>query len=1191
MRRAVAVLGLALGCSGVQASPSRARPAAPPSDPNASFVTPARWDYHPPTPVTALSVVKLPDGGCLFTAEGGQRWSAATTKQVGNRVTCSGPAEASLSVAPEELTSALRRADGSWLYVGETGALYEASEPLGAFSRTVPAPEPLAKVTGAGAAVLATTLEGKLLRWEEDKGWRAAAPSPALAGARVFDLAVGSGGRILALGFPEALFASEDSGATWTATSAPTVGARRLGSTSGGDLGAQGVLESVVWRGAAFVKGPEKLPLPATSIAVDVGHAPSAGAVQAARAVLDGDRYTEVVRPENEGETWLLARGRLEGRLETTPLPDSGRCSNVRLGARGKVVFIACVMADGSDIAAELSRSTDGGATWSEPLRLLTPDTDQIFIAVAPDGAALVTGLCRASDAAGACKPTSPLLLRDAHADAPDGGKVDRVDRPDRLDAGAPRPALRAVPPRAPQHSGLALAPIFGAGGHAANFLGRRGKDDRIGLFVSHDGGETFSPRTLQPAVLTHTTHRSPEDDEPADTEAQETFDLDENSVLRPGDDGAISLMVVRSRGSSAYVTADDDGRVLQVAGPPVDDEGNPIDVVLAGYGRRVLALPLYLPNDGTSGAFWESLDGGANWDKQSMPQALVREYTRGNNMLVACAAAGCLMGDTVTRVGWGGAGEAGAPERPPETPTAPTPAVLTPIVCDLSPSTKWSRIEDLFVSSPNAVPQVHDMMRGRSVWSALTLDRATGALGSVSATLPESGEGEARVVRRALLGARGAHTATAISPTQVEGYAVARVAYPVDAHGQLKVGAPLRNLELAWENYLEGTEAHARVADPGALQRDDVEHTDGGDALRTGMLSITSRGLFVRVHHAHVKTGDEIFVDPAGRVERYAAAPWPASGPLGALDFRTDAAAVGGDLLDLGLVAEPDRAWSAAVIAKRGPGGAWGYVADALLPQRAGTTLLAYTTWASSGKAPVGVTALVADPGHAHAWAHYLGFRGDGTFWPAAPVTTLYDLGDRPRPCTLADRAATPRAAMIFKLDNSVLFPGARHPVLVQEPRAKNAVGVAEPQVFLTSSAVVHGTPASPCLDGFQADSVVKGALTGAVIPGDLARSWLFRTTRRAAPPRRGHGDDGARVPPDDLPVRRQCPDSGNRLVPGGHFPALRAPDGVACPCASPAADASLTRRGGGTRATARPRSRGGAGGRQRWRSGASST
>ena len=91
----------------------------------------------------------------------------------------------------------------------------------------------------------------------------------------------------------------------------------------------------------------------------------------------------------------------------------------------------------------------------------------------------------------------------------------------------------------------------------------------------------------------------------------------------------------------------------------------------------------------------------------------------------------------------------------------------------------------------------------------------------------------------------------------------------------------------------------------------------------------------------------------------------------------------------------------------------------------------------------------------------------------------------------------------MIFKLDNAVLFPGARHPVLVQEARAKNAVGVAEPQVLLTGSAVVHGTPASPCLGAFQADSVVRGALVDAVIPGDPARSWLFRATLDG--PRRG--------------------------------------------------------------------------------------
>ncbi len=199
----------------------------------------------------------------------------------------------------------------------------------------MPAPEPLAKVAGVGSAVLAATLEGKLLRWDTASGWRAASKSPAIVGARVFDLAVGAGGRVLALGFPEALYASEDEGVTWTAAAAPNVGARRLGTANGGDLGAQGVFESVVWRGASFSRGGGRSRARRRrSTSSRAGRAPSAAAVQAARAVIEGDRYYEAVRPDNEGDLWLIARGRLEGRLETVPLAGSERCGSVRLGAR-----------------------------------------------------------------------------------------------------------------------------------------------------------------------------------------------------------------------------------------------------------------------------------------------------------------------------------------------------------------------------------------------------------------------------------------------------------------------------------------------------------------------------------------------------------------------------------------------------------------------------------------------------------------------------------------------------------------------------------------------------------------------------------------------------------------------------------------------------------------------------------------
>jgi hypothetical protein len=1083
------LLLLAAGCAAAP-PPPRAHATAPGLDPPAAFVSPARWDYHPPLPTTALASVKLPGGGCAFTAEGGQRWTSAATKPAGSRTTCSGKAEASPFVAAEELTSAIRRGDGAWVFVGETGALFEAGDPLGPFTRTVPAPEPFARVAGEGAALLGATLDGRILRWEEASGWRAIPPSPALAGARVFDLVVG-GGRALALAFPESLFASEDGGVTWAALGAPTVGARALGRTGAGDLGVQGIFETVVWRGgAAAVRGDERVHVQDAVLDVEIGRAASASSVQAGRAVVDGDGYVEVIRPENEGEAWLLSRGRIEGRLETAPVPKSEGCANLRLGARGRALILVCVSSEGNEIQAEVRRSTDAGETFPASLRLVTPDTDQINVAVSPEGAALVTGVCRSSEAGG-CKPGAPLLVRPVI----DGGSP-------------PDAALAASSTNAPQLSGAALLPAFSPDGRSAYFLGRRGKDDRFSLFVSHDGGETFSPRSLDaPAGMKPPPRARTDDDDdtPAEPDGPETFDVDETSTLRPGDDGTIGLMLLRSRGGNAYITLDDDGRLLQVSSPPDDDTGMPI---MGGHGRRVVALSSGMP-DGGSPTLWESLDGGVSWEVQAAPQALVREYARGTPV-IACGAAGCVIGDTVTRFGWGGQGDASPAGGAPDPPQPGAQSVLAPLVCDLSATAKWTRIEDVYVSSrgDDPLPQARGSMRGRSVWAVLSYDRRTGAVTATSATLPDAGDGEAHVIARSLLGPRPtskeARSATSLSPTQMEGFAVVRARVPVNGHGALEIGAPLRDLELGWENYLEGTSGRARVPDAGPLGQGDLA-TPTSDELEAGLISISSHGMFVR---PHAQGGLEIFADPRGRVEHFTPASWPAQSPFGgALEFRADAAAVGGELFDVGLL-RGGSDWETAVLARRNKAGAWGFTADTLLPPHAGAgPLLERASWASSTRSPVGVYAVVADPQHGRAWAHFVGFRSDGTFGPAEAVPTLLDLGDRPRPCSAADRAGTPRIVMPFWIGNGdVPFPGMRHPVLVHEPRAKNAVGVDEPLVLLTAGAVVHGTPATPCVAAWEAEGVARAPVS-AIIPGDLARSWLFRVAGEAPRPGK-HGE-----------------------------------------------------------------------------------
>ena len=501
-------------------------------DPSPGFVTPARWDYHPPAPTAALASVKLPDGGCAFTAEGGaaldrprrpSRRAAAWSARARPRRAAS---RSRRRISPP-IDPARRRPPGSTS--ARTAARLLRRPPSRSAPSPAPcaAPEPLAKVVGVGSAVLAATLQGRLLRREAANGWRAASTSPAIAGARVFDLAAGSGGRVLALGFPEALFASEDGGATldFGRGRRHRAGARRLGRTRAAAISASRASSSR-WCGApdraSFAAGAPRRSRGSqarrsTSEAGARALGRGRGAGGARRARRRPCAY-EVVRPENEGDLWLMARGRIEERLETVPIGGSERCGSVRLGARGRVVFIACVFTEGGsgEIVAEVRRSVDAATTWSDPLRLATPDTDQITISVSADGSAagdrrvprLGHGRRLQAERA-APAPADPRRRRrrarrrsDAGHDGGRDGSHDGGDDGghDGWRYGAP-PApstLRAFPvERAAALRPRRSATAFGADGHTAYFLGKRGKDDRTGLFVSHDGGETFSPRAV----------------------------------------------------------------------------------------------------------------------------------------------------------------------------------------------------------------------------------------------------------------------------------------------------------------------------------------------------------------------------------------------------------------------------------------------------------------------------------------------------------------------------------------------------------------------------------------------------------------------------------------------------------------------------------------------------------------------
>ena len=1105
---------LTTGC-GAQSAPNATPPAALAAGTEATalgYASPARWEFHPPAPEGIRARLRLVDGTCVIAATDGQRWTvtpprgaagASSTKGPDGPL-CTGRAQASSALSGEELVGIHRRSASSWLFVGESGALYEASEALGPFSRTTPPPEPLVKVVGSGAALLAVTRDGRLLRWgtadgsdaengaapdaganaragaadtdEEPRVWR---PATTLA-ARIADVAIADTGRGLALAYPEALFTTENGGVTWSpAPTAERVGAHRVGVGADGTLMAEGILESLVWdprRNPPWLRSQSALTGAVVEESIEVGRAPSAAAVIAGRALIHGDRYYEVAQQERDGEGWILARGGIQGRLEAVPLAWSRECSSLKLGGHGKMLVTACVRLVNDEVVAQIRRSDDAGATWRDLGDLGAQDDDLVTIAVAPDGAALITGVCKTVQADPGCQAVAPLLMRFEGA----------------------KPTLTIA--AAPSLGDAGAAPAFSFDGQSAYFFGHREKDDRAVLFVSHDGGETFTERSLDAPMLPADSaakagdaERDEEDEEPGDQ-----LNYNETSLIRPGEDGVVALSLVRPSGA-VHVTTDEDGRVQGVAWPPVEE------AMIGGAGSRLLAIA---PRADREGALaWESLDSGAVWREVVATRAVAHEFFHGTPA-ITCGSAGCLVGESVSRVGWGGQVEQPSLDGPPAD-VAPRMQrqVRTPIVCEVAASSRWTRIEDAYPEGDGGLPTEDQTMRGRALWTVLSHDDETKAVSVTAAMLPDSGTGETRVVTRSLLGRAAASTAIRISP-QMEGYGVARARYAVNADGELKVGTPMLGVEIAWENYMDGTSGRRTLADAGLFEEGDVALLGKYSLLQPGLISVSPRGIFFRPHRGSATT---FFLDVDNKTDRFQYPSWPEQGLGRDLGVHGDIVFTEGQYVGVALIEQPAIAATAYFLARRGgPAGSPGKAAISAAPDpweiRATSLgppdrdLVSITDWTYAGPA-LGITTLIADPKRSQAWGTFSTFRGDGTFGPSVPIPTQLDLPAMPRPCTAAERASTPRIDAPLLRGRGALLNGTRHPILVSEPAAGSKPGSRQnagtsagaPTLLLTSSTVLHGTPSSPCVAGWHAHGA-GGSAFRAILPGDLTRAFLFR-------------------------------------------------------------------------------------------------
>jgi hypothetical protein len=985
-----------------------------------------------------LAGVELEGRGVLWVGRRGERWFYAPDTE---RLETALP-------APEDLVAvAGDAASGHW-FVGRSGTSYRALQPLGAFvDATVPL-EPLAQVSASGRTLLGVSRDQRLLRSPDDgQSWAPVGP----ADTAFVDVAMDAHGHALALASPEALWQSDDAGLTFRPSDLPPSGALALVAEATGDGIRITSLLGMARFGAGATANKQALPLLdevlRRGVALPLGA--NARALSEHSAAVAGTSYLEARVVEEGKREWKLISGPFGGPLRARAFDEAKGCSSVRLASFERFAYFVCLRATASGTQrAELFFSSDGGKKFEQVAPDFWTRLPRLRLAVGRGGTLLVSGACPPNVGGPGCSPSGILYRRAVAAEA--GSKTAASASEPRAKAEASTPAgyelaLARVPSLA---DGGTVELAFDTEGKTAFALSGSTKGSALTLFVSRDLGQSFEAHDLG--------------------EATRDQDMEAGIPLIPGRDGTIALVPGGRRGA-ALVVVDAEGRVLHAGSPPERS-------LLGAAGLSALAI------GAETGEVLESLDGGVTWEPRGkLPRPLCPGDANCEVPLV-CSSEGCVVGDELTRFGWGAndapvleayspvdsAGETGFERR-----------LRTPLACVLAPGA-WRLLPGV-----RELPDADQAAIGDTAWFALADEPSTGAV----RVLHGRGGAQARVETVELLPplARPAEFAQSVT-SQIEGAAAIRYRVP-DA----RAGTPrLRDVEVAWDNLFEGRVGHARVADAGIYTPGDYERgtPDGPQIARPDLLSIAERGLYLR---AHVKTRAEqptLFLDGTS-VATIPAISWPAAMPRGG---HAEMARLGTSHVGLFLFSR-----GGALARARLTNGNWAFDAASVGlpdPEAFGTVQIVNITYLK-GQAALHVEEL--DERGRRSRARIFPLNADGPVTGASfAVPSELDLGVTPKACTAPERAASARLVARG-------YPGARHPVVVTD-------AVEPPRALLTGDAVLHGTKDAPCAAAFDIHPVPGGlpdpATTegGTILLDDLSHAWLFRKAKET----RG---EGARV------------------------------------------------------------------------------
>lgn len=629
-----------------------------------------------------------------------------------------------------------------------------------------------------------------------------------------------------------------------------------------------------------------------------------------------------------------------------------------------------------------------------------------------------------------------------------------------------------------------ALALTFSMNGRIAYAVGRRTKGGVLAMFVSRDGGRSFEAGDLA----------LPTDDEGDGEERWENSAAGVRiDALVAAEDGSVGLAVSRYR-ARVWAVLDESGRALSISKPP--EPG----ALLGVAGSRALVV------SPASNEVWESLDAGATFRSVGKLPIDLCSGDAACEVQLACTPYGCAVGSDVSRLGWGGREDddgwlLAAPG--PSPVDYSVPRLKTPLGCQLDPA-PWQTLEGV-----TEFPSAFQAAIGRAAWFASGRDPARASVWVWVATAGA----QPRIARETLLppSERGRSFALMASD-QVEGVAALRYLAP-DADA---ASSRLTNVEIGWLNLLEGRTRRASLADGGAYAPGDFARSPRGtQEAEPALLSIAEGGIYLRIHRAAGDNQPTLFFDGKGQ-EKIPPVAWPVVGVRGT---HSEMAHIDGEHVPLLLVGRGSAVLRARFVAGQQQLDA--FAVGALSPASFGLTQSSNIAYAG---ARAGQVIETFDSASARASARLFAFRARGPVLEAPiEVPTQLSLPERPERCSAEVEAATPRIVAAH-------YPGTRHPVIVSD-------GGDAPQTFLTSYAVLHGTPGSPCVSSFDAEPIVGD---GAVAPvmrlilpyADLTRSHAFRASAEGGVVRVEHRGMSCKLDPS-LEVPQELYRAPGALVP----------------------------------------------------------